>query len=122
VPAVKPFWKLLHRYGADLIVQAHGHSYERLMPLNPDGTTDTNGAGTRPNPILSFVAGTGSKNLKPNDDCGPLRPQSAKFLYDKLGVLALTLHVSSYDYEYVQTTDDTDAVIADSGVGVPVNP
>jgi acid phosphatase type 7 len=132
VQAVKPLWNLLYRYGADLIVQAHDHSYERLVPITPEGaTTDSNGAGTRPNPILSFVVGSGGNNLKPNGDkyptdfngdCGPLRPQSAKFLYDKFGVLALTLHTSSYDYQYVQTTNGTDAIIADSRVGVPVNP
>jgi hypothetical protein len=60
--------------------------------------------------------------LIPNGDCGPLRPQSAKFLHDKYGVLKLTLRQSSFDYEYVQTTDGTDAIVADSGTSVPVNP
>jgi hypothetical protein len=131
-PAVKDFWNLLYKYGADLIVQAHDHSYERLVPINPDGTTtDANGPAARPNPITSFVVGTGGKNLRPNGDqypldyngdCGPLRSQSAKFLYNQDGVLKLTLHQSGFDYEYVQTTDGTDAIVADSGTGVPVNP
>jgi hypothetical protein len=133
VQTVKPFWELLYKYGADLIIQAHDHTYERLVPINPDGTTtDANGnPAARPNPITSFVVGTGGKNLKPNGDrypldyngdCGPLRSQSAKFLYNQDGVLKLTLHQSDFDYEYVQTTDGTDAIVADSGTGVPVNP
>jgi hypothetical protein len=102
------------------------------VPINPEGgTTDANGPGTRPNPIPSFVVGSGGNNLKPNGDkfpedsngdCGPLRPQSAKFLYNKFGVLKLRMHASSYDYEYVQTTNGTDAIVADSGASVPVNP
>ena len=76
------------------------------------------------------MVGTGGKELTPNGDiyptdyngdCGPLRSQSARFLYDQDGVLKLTLHQSSYNYEYVQTTDGTDATVADSG-SVPVNP
>ena len=132
IPFVKPLWDLLYKYGADLIIQGHDHSYERFVPINPDSTTiDANGPGVRPNPISSFVVGTGGKNLKPNGDkyptdyngdCGPLRPQSAKFLYDQEGVLKLTLHQSGFDYEYVQTTDGTDAIVADSGTGVPANP
>jgi acid phosphatase type 7 len=132
VQVVKPLWNLLYRYGADLIVQAHDHSYERLEPITPEGvTTDANGANRRPNPILSFVVGSGGDSLKPNGDkypgdfngdCGPSRPQSTKFLHNRFGVLAVTLHPSSYDYEYVQTTNGTDAIVADSGHSVPVNP
>ena len=55
-------------------------------------------------------------------DCGPLRSQSAKFLYDQDGVLKVTLHQSGFDYEYVQTTNGIDATVADSGMGVPANP
>lgn len=131
-PSVKPFWALLYKYGADLIVQGHDHDYERFVPIKPDGTaTDANGTGARPNPISSFVVGTGGKSLRSNGDkypldyngdCGPLRPQSVEFLHEKYGVLKLTLRQSSFDYEYVQTTDGTDAIVADSGTGVPVNP
>ncbi len=131
-PSVQPLWNLLHKYGADLIIQAHDHSYERFVPIKPDGTTtDANGPGARPNPITSFVVGTGGKDLRPygdeypldyNGNCGPLRPQSAKFLYDQDGVLKVTLHQSGFDYEYVQTPNGIDATVADSGIGVPVNP
>jgi hypothetical protein len=30
-------------------------------------------------------------------------------------VLKLTLHQRGFDYEYMQTTDGTDAIVADSG-------
>jgi hypothetical protein len=43
-------------------------------------------------------------------------------LYDQDGVLKVTLHRSDFDYGYVLTTNGSDAIVADSGMGVPGNP
>jgi hypothetical protein len=32
---VAPFWKALHRAGADVVLSGHSHNYERFAPLNP---------------------------------------------------------------------------------------
>src|SRR5881397_1240630 len=54
---VKPFWDALYDYGADLVVNADEHNYERFAPQTPFGALDPEYG------IRQFVVGTGGRSL-----------------------------------------------------------
>lgn len=89
-------WQALVEAGADVVLSAHSHNYERLAPMLADGTRD-DARGIR-----SFVVGTGGKGLH-----GFLTPiPNAEARDDtSFGVLKLTLRDSSYAWEFVALED-----------------
>jgi len=90
---VKAFWDALYDYGADLVVNGDQHNYERFAPQTSIGTTDQEFG------IREIVVGTGGRSL---DIIGPRRqPNSEITNDDTLGVLKLTLHPASYDWEFI---------------------
>lgn len=92
-PEMKALWKILYGAGADVVVNGHDHDYERFAPQDPDGKADAEHG------IREFVVGTGGKNS--HRRFGPTQPNSE--LRDSLtyGVLKLTLHRDSFDWEFV---------------------
>jgi calcineurin-like phosphoesterase family protein len=89
-------WNLLYNRRADLVLVGHNHQYERFAPLNKMGQVDlTRG-------MREFVVGSGGKNL---DAFGP--PITGSEFQDNthFGVLKLTLHGASYDWEFVAEPD-----------------
>jgi acid phosphatase type 7 len=92
VPKMKPIWEVLYAANADVVISGHDHSYERFAPQRPDGTLDT----TRG--IREFVVGTGGKSHYP---FGTIRDNSQVRNATTYGVLKLTLHPSSYEWEFV---------------------
>ena len=88
----QPFWNLLYAAHADLILNGHDHIYERFAPQNPSGGLDaTNG-------IREIIAGTGGA------DHTTITTVAANSLVRNtatFGVLKLTLHASSYDWQFV---------------------
>src|SRR3989442_5681443 len=52
-PWAKPFWNDLYAQGADLVISAHEHNYERFAPQTPAGEPDPQFG------IREFVMGTG---------------------------------------------------------------
>lgn len=90
---MKAAWKLLDTEGADLVLNGHTHVYERFAPQDVDGNADPNG-------IRQFTLGTGGKrgNLGGFD---AIKPNSEVRQSATLGVLKLTLHPDSYDWEFV---------------------
>lgn len=101
-PEVEHFWRVLQRHGADLILSAHDHLYERFAPLTPSGEPD---AATG---IAQFVVGTGGKSLRP---FGEIKPGSIVRQADTYGVLKLTLAPRGYSWRFlpVQGATFTDA-------------
>ena len=105
------FWQALYEYGADVILSGHDHTYERFAPQNPNGQADpTRG-------IRQFVVGTGGAGLYPFPT---VQPNSQVRNNTTYGVLKLTLHATSYDWQFVpiaaQTfTDSGSADCVDSG-------
>lgn len=91
-PEMKPFWQDLHVARAAIVINGHDHDYERFAPQNPEGKPDAAQG------IREFVAGTGGKNHRPF--ATPL-PTSEMRNADTFGVLKLTLHAKSYDWEFV---------------------
>ncbi|MEO5577369.1 MAG: Ig-like domain-containing protein [Gaiellaceae bacterium] len=85
--------RLLHGSGAELILSSHDHDYERFAPQTPDGLRD-DARG-----IAQFVVGTGGKSLETS--FGTIQANSLARQTDTFGVLKLTLHASSYDWQFV---------------------
>ena len=92
-PEVKPLWDILYHGGTDVVVNGHDHDYERFGPQDPNGKADS------AHGIREFVVGTGGKNS--HRKFGLTKPNSEVRRADTFGVLKLTLHPRSYDWEFV---------------------
>ncbi len=90
-------WKLLDESGVDVALVGHDHDYERFAPQNYDGTADPNG-------IRQFVAGTGGREHRPFSN---IQQNSEVRNSGTFGVLKLTLHATSYDWEFVPVAGQT---------------
>jgi hypothetical protein len=101
--SVKPLWQALYDAHADVVVSGHDHDYERFAPQNADGRADPARG------IREFVVGTGGKNQRP---FGAIVRGSEKRNADAFGVLKLTLHRGSYDWQFIPQAGKT---FADSG-------
>lgn len=104
LPFVEDFWKDLYNAGAELIINGHYHYYERYAPMDPEGKLD-NAKGIR-----EIISGTGGAHLETrartcNGNCQ---------VFDQTthGLLKLTLHPDSYDWQFIPEPGKT---LADSG-------
>jgi hypothetical protein len=98
------WWFRLYNAGADIVLNGHDHDYERFAPQNDDQQVVANG-------IREFVVGTGG------EEHGPFTSQSANSLVfnnNTFGALKLTLHPTSYDWQFVPAGGGT---FTDSGSG-----
>ena len=75
-----PIWRLFARNGADIVLSAHDHVYERFAPMNSALGFDSQG-------IRQFVAGTGGGLLYHFNRLKPL----SEVNFAAWGVLKLTL-------------------------------
>lgn len=100
---MRPTWDALYAANADVVLNGHDHNYERFAPQSPSGAADS----TRG--IREFVVGMGGGshygivNVQPNSEVRNT---------DTYGVLKLTLHPTSYDWEFVPEAGKT---FTDSG-------
>ena len=86
----QPLWQALYDAKADVVLNGHDHNYQRYRPMDPAGNADALRG------IREFVVGTGGRShyaLKPDSD----REVGNG---DTYGVLKLTLHSDSYDWEF----------------------
>jgi hypothetical protein len=104
-PDSQALWQALYEAGADVILNGHDHDYERFAPQNPNGQADPQG-------IREFVVGTGGNSLEP---LTKIQPNSEVRNDSTYGVLKLTLHATSYDWQFVPIAGQTftDAGTAD---------
>lgn len=97
-----PIWQALYEYGADVVLNGHDHSYERFAPQDPSGQADP------AHGIREFVVGTGGAGFY---NFPTIRANSEARNNSAWGVLKLTLHPASYDWEFIpiagQTFTDT---------------
>ncbi|MDI3341718.1 MAG: metallophosphoesterase [Sphaerobacter sp.] len=100
---MQAIWEALYDAGADVVLTGHDHNYQRFAPLNARGEVDPEQG------IRQFVVGTGGKNLYQIDE-----PLATTEVYndDTFGVLRLTLHERSYDWEFIPVAGGT---FSDSG-------
>jgi hypothetical protein len=100
---LQAFWQALYDHGADLVVSGHDHVYERFGAQRPDGV---------PDPLFGLrqiVVGTGGRDHR---KFGPPAPSSEVREASTFGVLKLTLHADSYDWQFVPEAGKT---FSDSG-------
>jgi acid phosphatase type 7 len=105
-PEVLAFWQDLYHAGADVAIAGHDHHYERFAPQTPQGKADPEHG------IREFVVGTGGKNS--HRLIGVVQPNSAVRNADTYGVLKLTLHSRSYDWQFIPQAGKS---FTDSGHG-----
>ena len=104
--ALQPIWDVLEANGVDLVLSAHDRVYERLAPMDATGHLDTQSG------IRQFVVGTGGSGF---DNFGRPLPTSEVRQNMSLGVLRLTLHTGSYDWQFVPGIGST--TFSDLGSG-----
>lgn len=102
---VRPLWEVLYENNADVVAGGHDHNYERFARQNPQGEID------EARGIRQFVAGTGGAAPYP---FGDVKPNSERHIAGPFGVLKLTLHATSYDWEFVSIAP---LLFKDSGTG-----
>ena len=91
-PRLKPMFQALYDNDAEIYLSGHDHLYDRFDPSNPDQGVDI------PRGVQQFIVGTGGRDLS---GLGPDNPNSAVRDNGTFGVLKLTLHPSSYDWQFV---------------------
>jgi 3',5'-cyclic AMP phosphodiesterase CpdA len=96
-PHMQEIWRALDAAGVDVVLVGHDHDYERFAPQNSLGTADPNG-------IREFVVGTGGKSLGPFTT---IRPNSEARDRESWGVLRMTLHPTSYDWQFLPVAGKT---------------
>jgi hypothetical protein len=99
---MQPVVQALYDAGTDIVLQGHNHNYERFAPQTPTRTADpTHG-------IRAFVVGTGGIGFYSFRDTAPNSEARSDSSY---GILRLTLHTTSYDWQFQNTggTAFTDA-------------
>jgi hypothetical protein len=109
-PFVK-IWELMYREGVDVVLGGHNHIYQRWVPQDGQGNAVADG-------VVQFTVGTGGRSLYPFG-FGSM-PENLDVTQNKsFGVLKMTLHKDSYDYEWV--TMPGEAPFEDFGTDVPCN-
>lgn len=101
--SMEPIWSLLCDAHTDVVIVGHDHDYERFAPMNKDGQRDD------ANGIREFVVGTGGAS---HDHLTHVEPNSQVRNFDTYGVLKLTLHPHSYDWQFIPVAGQT---FTDSG-------
>lgn len=88
--AVDPLWRALAEAGADIVLAAHDHLYERFAPMDAVGAVTDGG-------LRSWVVGTGGDNLY---HLGRPVPGSERRTDRTHGVLELALSPGGYDWRF----------------------
>ena len=91
-PVYRPFWKALYDHGADVVLVASDHVYERFGLQTPAGNADSRFG------LRQFTVGTGGRSHQAFRS--PL-PHSEVRNGQTYGVLKLTLAPDHYDWRFV---------------------
>jgi calcineurin-like phosphoesterase family protein len=90
----KPFWKLLYRAGADVVLSGHNHNYQRYAPMDGAGLSDP------AHGIREFIVGTGGRNLNNLGSPSTMPPTFITGQSSSFGALSMTLRAGSYDWSF----------------------
>ena len=88
-PHVRDLWRALYEAGADVVIAAHDHLYERHARMNVEGRPDPRG-------LRQFIVGTGGARVYPIVGVRPTTEASAAVL----GVIKFVLLPGSYRWEF----------------------
>ncbi len=92
-PTVQPLWQALYDHGADLVLSGHDHVYERFGLQTPAGLTDPVFG------IRQLTVGMGGRDHRRLATL--VAPHSEVRDATTFGVVKLTLHRDSYDWQFV---------------------
>jgi hypothetical protein len=95
---VEDLWNDLYNAGAELVLSGHDHSYERFAPQGLNEKADPQKG------IRQVVIGNGGKNLYPFKT---IRANSEVRDNESYGVLKVSLHAKSYDWELMPIAGDS---------------
>jgi chitodextrinase len=93
---IQALWADLYDAHVDVFLSAHDHDYERFAQLGRGDSTTTSPTADA-NGIRQFVVGTGGKSHYP---IRAAQPASEVFDATTFGILKLTLHADSYDWQF----------------------
>ena len=99
----RQLWQILYDHGVEVVLNGHDHIYERFAPQTSTGTLDTARG------IRQFTVGTGGSN---HTSLASIAGNSLVRNTDTFGILKLTLHPNSYDWQFVPEPGKT---FTDSG-------
>jgi Calcineurin-like phosphoesterase len=105
--AMHDVWADLYNAHADLVLNGHDHIYERFAPQDPSGNADpTNG-------ITEIIVGTGGAN----HDSFSSTAANNSVVRDNttFGVLKLTLHPTSFAWQFLPETARGNGTFTDAG-------
>jgi len=91
-PNMAPLWQALYQAGTELVLSGHDHDYERFLPQDANGVADPQYG------IREIVAGTGGGS---HYTINKTIANSEIHNTDTYGVLKLTLHAASYEWEFI---------------------
>ena len=95
---MQPIWQDLYNSNStsnthvQLVINGHAHNYERFAPQDANGSLNT------AHGVVEIVAGTGGAS---HMSIGSLASNSLVQNGTTFGVLKLTLHASSYDFQFI---------------------
>lgn len=89
---MRDVWRILYEAGADVVLGAHDHVYERFAPQDPDGLPDPQRG------IREFIVGTGGAGVH---QFATVQSNSEVRDNGSLGVLKLVLGFDGYDWSFV---------------------
>lgn len=100
---MREMWSILQQGGADVVLSAHDHLYERFAPQDAAGRADSRSG------LREFVVGTGGAHLYSPRVIQP----NSEVIGSTHGVLKLTLKAASYEWQFVPIPGKT---FTDSGM------
>lgn len=104
---MKSAWEILHEAGADIVLTAHDHHYERFAAQDAEGNVEPARG------IREFLVGTGGANLSSITEAP--RQNSEAQIIGSFGILRLDLQEGQYAWEFIPTAGSS---ARDSGTGV----
>ncbi len=99
IEQMREFWRILYENGADVVLSAHDHTYERFAPQDPDGAAEPDRG------IREFVVGTGGAPPYPFVDVKP----NSEVRLSTNGVLRLALKAGGYDWNFIPVSGPADS-------------
>ncbi len=90
--AMLPFWDDLYAAGVEMVLSGDSHFYERFAPQTPQAAANANG-------VVQWIVGVGGKSR--GGLATARKANSVKATAKTFGVLELTLHEGSYDWEFL---------------------
>ena len=96
---VQPLVDDLYAAGVDIVLVGHDHIYERFQPLDPTGAVATRPTGSSTSPSGPAARATTA--------AGTPLPTSEVLNATTFGILKLTLHATSYDWEFLPVAGQT---------------